>query len=184
MWWAGSTRSFRGPGAFSVTAPPTPLAFIDGRQVRIQTGVVRAPLPEPGIDPTDIWELDSRQPGTLCVRAGATPLLWRPAAPGSQRLTIRSLAGTSTAGTWAAGETHLAWPTAIPVTDGGIYTLVRGARSVRITLRVVPTVAEADIDTLSAALLARNCQAQLATLIATHAASPDPVAKDAPAGQR
>jgi hypothetical protein len=177
----GGTRTFRGPGAFSMVRPATPYVLADGRQVRIDTGVVRAPTPEPGVDPTDPWEFDTRRSDSLCVRPGGAPLLWWPGSATAQRLTIRDAAGGSATASWAAGETHLAWPAALPIRDGAVYTLTRegSTRTTRITLRLLAAGTDADLASLSPALLASGCQGQLDTLIATSADPTATVAQNA-----
>ncbi|HEY0117017.1 MAG TPA: hypothetical protein VGB54_14995, partial [Allosphingosinicella sp.] len=84
----GGTRTFRGPGAYSVGQPAQSYVLAGGRRVRIQTGVVRQPPRIAGVDPTQVWEYDTRQAGRLCVKAGARPLLWRPGSADPSRMTI------------------------------------------------------------------------------------------------
>ena len=176
----GGTRSFRGPGAFSVVAPPqSQQSAQNAPQVRIQTGVVRRDPPVPGVEATDIWEYDVRQEGTVCVRAGARPILWLPADHGTARLTISTVAGAMHTSDWPAGQTSFAWPDSVPVTNGTSYTLSWSgdARPTRITARVL-TAAEADsLDTLASTLIRNGCFGQLDTFIATRVDPDAPIAQ-------
>lgn len=96
----GGTRTFRGPGAFSLVVPPQGYRIENGVAVRIQSGVVRTEPAVEGVDPTDIWQFDARGSGNVCVRAGSRPTLWRPLGDEAGRLTIRSLTGDAHSVDW------------------------------------------------------------------------------------
>jgi hypothetical protein len=165
----GGTRTFRGPGAFSVVAPPQGYRTDNGVAVRVQTGVVRTEPAVVGVDPTDIWHIDARRSGNVCVPAGALPILWRPADHGGTRLTIRTLAGDARSFDWPAGQTSFAWPASLPIASGTTFTLswdgdARPARIRTIVLRE----SEADsLDTLASTFIRNECTSQLDTFIAT-----------------
>ena len=165
----GGTRTFRGPGAFSVVAPPQGYRTENGVNVRIQTGVVRTAPRVEGVDPTDIWHYDSRESGNLCVRAGATPILWRPADHGATRLTIRTLAGDAQSFDWPVGQTSLTWPASLPVANGATYTLNwnNETRPARVRTIVIGEAEADNLDTLADTFIRNECTSQLDTFIAT-----------------
>lgn len=171
----GGTRHWRGPGFFSLVAPPRPLVLANGQTVRVQTGVVRSVPPQPGMQPTDVWEYDIRREGRLCVAAGTQPYLWRPRSGEAATTTITAANGTSRRVAWAAGDYRVAWPASLPLTDGATYVLETsgGRQTVRVTPALLPASAAGETSALAAQLVAQRCHGQLATLIATRA---DPTA--------
>ena len=183
----GGTRTFRGPGAFSVVAPPQGYRNDNGVAVRVQTGVVRTEPVVPGVDPTDIWHFDSRQSGNVCVPAGALPTLWRPADHGGTRLTIRTLAGDAQSFDWPAGQTSYAWPASLPIASGATFTLTwnSDARPARIRTIVLGENEADNLDTLASTFIRNECTSQLDTFIATRTDPEAPVgdadARTAPA---
>jgi hypothetical protein len=172
---SGGTRSFRGPGVYSASQNPTPFVMADGRRVRVRAGVVRGEPREEGVQPTEIWDFDSRDSDSLCIAAGARPTLWRPASASAVRVTITAATGASASFDWPAGVARMPWPQELAAVDGGVYSLAtdRSRRTVQITTRMLPALAQGDLDRLAAALLAGQCRTQLDTLIATR---PDPAA--------
>lgn len=178
----GGTRTFRGPGAFSVVAPPRGYRTENGVTVRIHTGVVRTEPRVEGVDPTDIWHYDSRESGNVCVRRGALPILWRPADHSGTRLTIRTLAGDAHSFDWPAGQTSLAWPVSLPVANGATYTLTWNSdtRPARVRTIVLGESEADNLDTLAGTFIRNECTSQLDTFIATRA-DPEAVPGDADA---
>jgi hypothetical protein len=164
----GGTRQWRGPGFYSVVAPPRPLVLANGQTVRVQTGVVRGELPRPGMQPTEVWEYDASKEGRLCVPAGTTPHLWRPLSNAAAAVTIRASNGVSRRVEWAPGTYRMPWPAALPLTSGASYVIEQGGGQP--TIRVTPvalTTGASETQALATLLLARGCSAQLQTLIAT-----------------
>lgn len=178
----GGTRSFRGPGTFSVVAPPQGYRVNNnGVRVRVQTGVVRTEPRVLGVQPTDVWEYDSRESGNICVRAGSRPVLWRPSSHGGTRITIRTLVGNPQSFDWPAGQTHFAWPENLPMATGTVYTLTWNniAQPTRIVTRVLPAMEADNLDTLASTFIRNQCHSQLDTFIATRT-DPDAPAQPAP----
>lgn len=165
----GGTRTFRGPGAFSVVVPPRGYHTENGVTVRVQSGVVRTEPSVEGVDPTDIWQFDARLSGNVCVRAGARPTLWRPLDRASARLTIRSLAGEAHSFYWPAGQTSVAWPDSLPIVDGATFTLTwhGNPQPARIRTIVLGPVETDNLDTLASSFIRNECTRQLDTFIAT-----------------
>ena len=147
--------------------------------MRIQSGGVRQPAPQPGVAPTDVWEYDASKEGRVCALSGAPLTLWRPQGRGEDRVTISRLNGASETLTWPAGQFVLTWPRAMTLNDGTSYTLASGggAPPVRLTVSLLPASAAQDPDTLGTALMERGCTRQLDTLIATRV---DPTPPDPP----
>ncbi len=185
----GGTRTFRGPGAFSVVARPQGFRTENGVTVRVQTGGVRTEPAIPGVDPTDIWHFDSRRSGNVCVPAGALPILWRPADHRGTRLTIRTLAGDAQSFDWPAGQTSFAWPASLPIASGATFTLSwnSDARPSRIRTIVLGASEADNLDTLASTFITNECTSQLDTFIATRTDPEAPVgdgdARASPSGQ-
>jgi len=172
----GGTRTFRGPGAFSVVAPPQGYRNENGVVVRVQTGVVRTEPVIAGVDPTDIWHIDARESGNVCVPAGALPTLWRPADHVGTRLTIRTLAGDAQSFDWPAGQTSHPWPASLPIASGATFTLTWNseARPTRIRTIVLGESEADSLDTLASTFIRNEGTSQLDTFISTR---PDPEAQ-------
>jgi len=160
------TRTFRGPGTFSpsaaVQAGPRTLAANDGRRARI--GAVR----NAGIVPRSptIWHVDVTQSGTLCL-AGPV-MLWRPDASVPVTLTVTPPGGSPSNLQWPAGQATLAWPSAVPIVNGGAYSFRQPGVAVpaQITFKTLGTE-PTDLQAVAAALIANGCQEQLDVLVET-----------------
>lgn len=165
----GGTRTFRGPGTFSATGP----ARAGTAQVgpRRNTGAVRGPgqdVAPPAARPTDVWQWDVTRSGRACIATGTRPTLWRPSAETEVRLTITAPTGAGRNVEWPSGQATLAWPSAIPLTEGASYQLSWTGQNTprRITVRTIP--APANDEALAAALNANDCQNQMDVFIAQH----------------
>jgi hypothetical protein len=185
---AGGTRSWRGPGYFSLVAPARPLILANGQRARVQTAAVRTPPRQEGVQPTDFWHYDVRQDGNLCVANGARPLLWRPRSGAPARVTLTAANGASHAFDWPANQLVMGWPEAVPVRDKGLYYLAGTGREqpVRITAHLVPPAGDRMAD-IAVQFVNRGCKAQLDTLVATRADPTAPVVEPtagAPGGSR
>ena len=165
----GSTRTFRGPGTFSPSAPveattTRTVTASSGRRARI--GAVRTA----GIVPAapTIWHVDVSQSGNVCVADPTNVNLWRPDATEPTSLTIAAANGSAQQVNWPAGQATLAWPAAMPVADGAEYRIRQPGVAVptRITFRTVTTI-PTDAEAVAQALIERECQEQLDVLIET-----------------
>jgi hypothetical protein len=162
------TRTFRGPGNFSpsaaVRAGPRTLAANDGRRARI--GAVR----NAGIVPRSptIWHVDVTQSGTICLAGTGNVMLWRPDAGVATTLAITPPGGQPRNAPWPAGQATLAWPSGMPVVNGGAYSFAQPgvAAPVQITFRTLDTE-PTDLQAVAAALIANGCQEQLDVLVET-----------------
>ena len=162
------TRTFRGPGTFSpsaaVQAGARTIASNDGRRARI--GAVR----NAGIVPRSptIWHVDVTQSGTICLAGTNNVMLWRPDAGAPTTLTITPPGGRPRSVQWAAGRPTLAWPSGLPIVNGGAYGFSQRGVAVptEITFRTLATE-PADLQAVAAALIANGCQEQLDVLVET-----------------
>lgn len=168
---AKGTRSFSGPGVFSLTAASAEaqqVAFADllvqkpARRARI--GAVRAAGQDQGPPtPPGVWTLDAGQSATVCAIDPANIALWRGDTTTAQVLTITRDDGASATVTFGPGQAIAALPTAVGG-KAGTLRISGGAAPVALTLKTVP--APADIDALGAALAEAGCQSQFLRLAA------------------
>ncbi|MFL6844270.1 MAG: hypothetical protein ACJ8ER_05255 [Allosphingosinicella sp.] len=162
------TRTFRGPGTFTVGAPAigriaSATPTVD-RRARI--GAVRG-LGTPELRPPSLWHVDIARSSTICVADPSKLMLWR--ADATQALTL-DLAGTAGAGRrldWQPGSPTLAWPADLPVADGAEYRLSwsGAAAPTVIRFRTMPAV-RAGLEDIAQVLIRNQCEAQLDLLIA------------------
>jgi hypothetical protein len=166
------TRTLRGPGNFAAGAA----AQVTGRGAltvnnggRIgRVGASRGPGTEPRSP--SIWHVDVSQSATVCVADPSNLILWRPNATRTVNLSIAPAMGGGGTRTvaWTAGQSTLAWPDGLRVTNDSEYRLsVEGvAMPTRLRFRVLPA-APAGLEAQAQAFLQNGCQAQLDVLVDT-----------------
>lgn len=166
------TRTLRGSGPHQLagatqTAATTQTAFqrlltdSGGRPSR--GGVSRDPSGGNAATSPNLWFVDMRQAGTVCVADASTLKLWRPTLDGGARATITAAGGQANTIDFANGAMVREWPAQLPVTDGATYRVqMEGAEPVTIRFALVPagTAAHALPDTAEA-LAQHGCTAQL-----------------------
>jgi hypothetical protein len=93
--------------------------------------------------------------------------LWRPSADATVQLTIAPPTGPAQTIAWPRGQQTLAWPAAIPISNGASYQLswTGEATPRRLTLRSLAAMPAGDAAAASA-LLANECTNQLNVFIA------------------
>ncbi|MDB5678858.1 hypothetical protein [Sphingomonas bacterium] len=163
---AKGTRVLRGPGSFvigrSSTATTSTLTALatptNSRRARI--GAVRSVPPVDGQLLPNIWFVDTARGGTTCVGDPRDVTLWRSVADKAGSTTITADGGATATVDWIAGQSTVAWPAALPVTDHAAYRIAGS----RIEFRVVQPQ-PADLQQLAGALVANQCQGQLDVLI-------------------
>lgn len=182
------TRTLRGSGphrlaAAAQTASTTQSAFerlltdTGGRPSR--GGVSRGENGEAARSP-NLWFVDVRKPGTVCVADAATLKLWRPTLDDGAKATVTSAAGQAQTVDFAAGAMVREWPTQMPVTDGATYRVQMGsAAPVTIRFALVPAAPTGALPDTAEALAQRGCTTQLDLL--AQAVSGDAIAA-APTG--
>lgn len=159
-----STRTFRGPGTFTLAAAgggpgPATLAGRRGRFSALRTaGIVpRSPT---------LWHIDVAQNGRMCLADKNNVMLWRANATRAAMLTIEQ-GGSKQNTQWAAGQATLAWPSGVAIVPGAEYqlSLADGAPA-RMTFATLPTV-PTDLTSVASALIEQKCDNQLELLIQT-----------------
>jgi hypothetical protein len=166
---AKGTRSFSGPGTFSLTAASAQaaqVAFSDllvqkpARRARI--GAVRAAGQDQGPpSPPGVWALDTRQSDTVCVIDPANIALWRADTAATQSFTITREDGTSATLSFGPAQALAALPAAVAGKLGALK--ISGGKS-PVTLNVKQVAAPADVEALGAALVEAGCQSQFQRL--------------------
>lgn len=166
---AKGTRSFSGPGTFSLTsasAVAAQVAFSDllvqkpARRARI--GAVRAGGQDQGPpSPPGVWALDLRQSDTVCVIDPANIALWRADTTAAQTLTVTREDGVTATLTFGPAQALAALPPAVAGKLGALK--ISGGKS-PVTLNVKQVAAPADVETLGAALVEAGCQSQFQRL--------------------
>jgi hypothetical protein len=163
---AKGTRVLRGPGTFVIgqasTAKTSTLAALAGsgdtRRARI--GAVRSVPPVDGQLLPNIWFVDAGRAGATCEGDPLAVTLWRSVSDKPGTTTITADNGAAATVDWIAGQSSVAWPASLPVTDHAAYR-VAGSR---IEFRVVQPQ-PSDLQQLAGALVANQCQGQLDVLI-------------------
>jgi hypothetical protein len=114
-----------------------------------------------------MWEHNVDGYGSICVRPGRGPVLWRETHDRAARLTIDSATDTmKKVIDWPAGQRTLEWPADLPLVDGARYSidLPDGVRPDQTTIRVLPPLNMEDTKAFSIALQERRCYAQFSLL--------------------
>jgi hypothetical protein len=166
---AKGTRSFSGPGTFSLTAASAEaaqVAFSDllvqkpARRARI--GAVRSAGQDMGPPtPPGVWALDTRQSDTVCAIDPANLALWRAETTAAQTLTVTRDDGATATLTFGPGQALASLPTNVAGKPGALK--ISGGKT-PVTLNVKQVAAPADVEALGAALVEAGCQSQFQRL--------------------
>jgi len=166
------TRVLKGPGTISLatrTGADRSGAFaLLTRQrsaQRVRTGAVRS---DGGGEVTrpNLWYVDVRQSGPMCLANPAEVRLWRPATEGEALYAIApGGAKVSTKAAFGDGEMLTVWDLSqAPVADGARYVVAgQDGKPTEITFRVLDTLPAAPED-LALKLIEKGCTAQLDVL--------------------
>ncbi|WP_439547507.1 hypothetical protein [Sandarakinorhabdus sp.] len=168
---AKGTRSFSGPGTFSLAAPSAAaqeVAFTDllvqkpARRARI--GAVRAAGQDQGPPtPPGVWALDTRTSDTVCAIDPANIALWRAETTAAQTLTVTREDGSSASVMFGPGQALANLPEAV-AGKAGMLTINGGKAPVTLTIKQL--TAPADVEALGAALASAGCDSQFLRLAA------------------
>jgi hypothetical protein len=168
---ARGTRSFSGPGTFSLAAPSAAaesVAFSDllvqkpARRARI--GAVRATGQDSGPPtPPGVWTLDIRTSDTVCTLDPGNIALWRADTSAAQTLAVTRDDGASATLVFPAGQATAAMPAAV-AGKAGAFTITGGKAPVTLTVKQV--AAATDVEALGETLVAAGCESQFARLAA------------------
>lgn len=167
------TRVLRGPGSHSLSAKTgadrsSTFALLTRQRSaqRMRTGAVR----DAGggtITRPNLWYVDVRQSGTMCVADPAEVRLWRPVTTGEQLYAIGlgTGANVTSKANFGDGDMLTVWDLSqAPITDGAKYVIAGGeGKPNEITFRVLNEV-PATPEALASKLIELGCTAQLEVL--------------------
>jgi hypothetical protein len=132
---------------------------------KVRTGAVRGDEAGPITRP-NLWYVDVRESGPMCLANPAEVRLWRPATTGEALYAIGPHgAKASSKAAFGDGEMLTVWDLSqSPVTDGAKYVVVgQNGTPSEITFRVLDSVPEKPED-LALKLIEKGCTAQLDVL--------------------
>jgi hypothetical protein len=170
-------RVLRGPGRFRATEPLPPRPNVTIRGCSSCAPRSRRPLGG------GLWEYDVTDSGSVCVRPGRGPALWRGTHEGAEQLSITAAAGgLKKVIEWPAGQRTLPWPADLPLVDGARYfiDLPGGNHPRATTIRVLPPLDPEDTRAFGVALAERQCFSQFSVLARERL---DPQDRDATGGR-
>lgn len=167
---AKGTRSFTGPGSFSLAAPSAAaqeVAFADllvqkpARRARI--GAVRGVGEQGPPSPPGVWALDIRTSDTVCAADPANIALWRADTAAAQSISVTRDDGASASVTFGVGQALATLPAAVAGKPGALK--ISGGKT-PITLTVKQVAPASDVEGLGAVLVEAGCQSQFQRLAA------------------
>ncbi|GGD86678.1 hypothetical protein GCM10011515_02730 [Tsuneonella deserti] len=168
------TRVLKGAGTFSLADKPaadrsSTFALLTRQRSaqRVRTGAVRGDDAGPVTRP-NLWYVDVRQAGPMCIANPAEVRLWRPATTGEALYVIGADgARASSKAAFSDGEMLTVWDLSqAPVTDGARYVVAgQDGAPHEITFRLLDSVPAAPED-LALKLIEKGCTAQLDVLSA------------------
>lgn len=167
------TRVLRGPGSHTLAAKAgadrsSAFALLTRQRSaqRMRTGAVRD-AGDGAITRPNLWYVDVRQSGTMCIADPAEVRLWRPVTTGEQLYAIGlgSGAKVTSKASFGDGDMLTVWDLGqAPITDGAKYVIAGGeGKPNEITFRVMPEV-PATPEALASKLIELGCNAQLEVL--------------------
>ncbi len=166
---AKGTRSFSGPGTFSLTAASAEaaqVAFSDllvqkpARRARI--GAVRSAGQDQGPPtPPGVWALDTRQSDTVCAIDPASVTLWRAETSAAQTYAITRDDGVAASLTFGPGQALANLPAEV---SGKVGALKISGGKTPVTLNLKQVAAPTDVEALGMALVEAGCQSQFQRL--------------------
>jgi len=166
------TRVFKGPVTASLAARTSAdrsgtFALLTRQRsaTKVRTGAVRGDEEGPITRP-NLWYVDVRESGPMCLANPAEVRLWRPATTGEALYAIGpDGAKASSKAAFGDGEMLTVWDLSqSPVTDGAKYVVAgQNGTPSEITFRVLDSVPAAPED-LALKLIEKGCTAQLNVL--------------------
>lgn len=183
------TRTLKGPGTFSPSissnrASDSRETFAQASNRRARPGATRGVAPAATTATTssrvpNIWFVDVERSSTVCVANPASVTLWRAAGGPGTTVTLKGSSGKSASIEWLQGESTVAWPASLPVTDGANYSISWQGHASPTQLRfAILGESTAGLEDMASKLITKGCDAQLDLLIET-VAIPDGTEKPA-----
>lgn len=172
------TRVLRGAGTYTLAAKAGAdrsgaFALLTRQRSaqRMRTGAVRDTATTPITRP-NLWYVDVRQSGTMCLADPAEVRLWRPVTGGEQIYAIGLDNKVSSRASFGDGDMLTVWDLSqAPITDGATYVIAGGdGRPSEITFRLLGE-APATPEALASRLIELGCTAQLEVLSTAMAAA-------------
>lgn len=170
---SGGTRRFRGPGRVSMNQTRqlagNALRRTSSSGVRARTGVARTGEPIDGADypARTAWQIDITDSGAVCYTSGSTLSLWRPAADGTNEITISRRSDNASATViFAAGQVSQDWPGAFTAAPGEEYWINWDGNIVATRITFAQLAVDSDDQVaIGAAMHDNNCDGQLDALV-------------------
>ena len=166
------TRVLRGAGSYTLSAQAGEdrsgtFALLTRQRSaqRVRTGAVRDTTAGPITRP-NLWYVDVRQAGPMCIADASEVRLWRPATAGEQLYAIGvGGAKVTSKANFGDGDMITVWDLSqAPISDGATYVIAGGDGTPNeITFRVLDAVPE-NAEELAAKLIEKGCTAQLDVL--------------------
>jgi hypothetical protein len=167
------TRVLRGAGSYTLATQAgddrsNAFALITRQRSaqRMRTGAVRDSNAGPVTRP-NLWYVDVRQAGPMCLTDPSEVRLWRPATAGEQLYAIGVGGGAQvfSRASFGDGDMLTVWDLSqAPITDGASYVIAGGdGKPNEITFRLIDPVPD-DAEALAARLIELGCTAQLEVL--------------------
>ncbi|ANY18580.1 hypothetical protein A6F68_00044 [Tsuneonella dongtanensis] len=173
------TRVLRGAGSYTLATQTgadksNTFALLTRQRSaqRMRTGAVRDSNTGPVTRP-NLWYVDVRQAGPMCLADPTEVRLWRPATAGEQLYAIGvGPSQVASRASFGDGDMLTVWDLSqAPITDGAKYVIAGGdGKPNEITFRVLDPVPE-DAEALAATLIEMGCNAQLDVLSSAMIAS-------------
>jgi len=171
---ASGTRVLKGPGQVAVAGSGAAtgsgftalLANAGARQSR--TGATRSAIGGGPARSPNVWYVDASRGGVQCVADVNTMAIWRPDNAAEGALTVtRDGDGKSAVVDFRAGQSVRAWPVdELPVAEGAQFRIAFAGAPAPVTLKVaMVTPANAELDGVATALLAKGCTNQMDVLV-------------------
>ncbi|WP_176594399.1 hypothetical protein [Sphingobium sp. EM0848] len=171
---ASGTHVLKGPGQVAVAGSGAAtgsgftalLANAGARQSR--TGATRSAIGGGPARSPNVWYVDASRGGAQCLADASLTAIWRPdnATEGSATLT-REGDGKSAVVDFRAGQSVRAWPVdELPVAEGARFKIALAGMTEPVTVQFsMVSPANADLDGVAAALLAKGCSNQMDVLV-------------------
>ena len=167
------TRVLRGAGTYTLSQQTGPskagtFALLTRQRSaqRMRTGAVRAGDDGGPVSSPNLWYVDVRSSGPMCLPAADEVRLWRPTTEGAVSYAIRPAGSYAVVSvTFADGEMLAPWNAeALPVEDGASFEISQpDAAGHTITFKLFAEVPDKP-EALADELIANGCTAQLAVL--------------------